>query len=95
MGISIFPATPSFAAEIGDMDLSRPLANDDLKAVHDAFAAYAVLIFPAQNLSPEQHLTFARNFGPIERTVDSMLTGKGRQRHASVSDDGQSSLAHR
>jgi alpha-ketoglutarate-dependent 2,4-dichlorophenoxyacetate dioxygenase len=86
MGIRIFPATPSFAAEIGDMDLSRPLANDDLKAVHDAFAAYAVLIFPAQNLSPEQHLAFARYFGPVERTVDSMLTGKKLRVREGISD---------
>lgn len=46
MSISIFPVTASFAAEIGDIDLRQPLAGDDLQAVHDAFAVYAVLIFP-------------------------------------------------
>ena len=86
MGIRIFPAARSFAAEIGDIDLSLPLANDDLKAVHDAFAAYAVLIFPAQNLSPEQHLAFAANFGPIEPTVDAKLENKALRLREGLSD---------
>jgi hypothetical protein len=70
--LSSFPVTPSFAAEIGDIDLSLPLDTDDLKAAGAAFATYVVLVFPAQKLSADQHL----NLGPIERTVDSMLTGK-------------------
>jgi alpha-ketoglutarate-dependent 2,4-dichlorophenoxyacetate dioxygenase len=78
MGISIFPVTPSFAAEVGDIDLRQPLADEDLRAVRDAFAAYAVLVFPAQGLSAEQHLAFAANFGPVERTVDAMAGKKLR-----------------
>ncbi len=34
----------------------------DLKAGRDLFAAHAVLVFPAQELSADQHLTFACNF---------------------------------
>jgi alpha-ketoglutarate-dependent 2,4-dichlorophenoxyacetate dioxygenase len=85
MTISIFPATSSFAAELGDLDLRRPLNGQDLEAVRDAFATYAVLVFPAQDLSAEQHLTFARNFGPIERTVDSM-SGKKLRLPEGISD---------
>jgi alpha-ketoglutarate-dependent 2,4-dichlorophenoxyacetate dioxygenase len=73
MSVSIFTVTPSFVAEIGDLDVSRPLADEDLKAVRDAFASYAVLIFPAQDLTVDQHLTFAANFGPLERTVEIAL----------------------
>ena len=69
MSLSIFPITADFAAEIGDIDLSRPLPPDGLQAVRDAFAQYAVLIFPAQDLSQEQHLAFAANFGPLEKSV--------------------------
>jgi alpha-ketoglutarate-dependent 2,4-dichlorophenoxyacetate dioxygenase len=47
MSISIFPISTNFAAEIGDIDLSRPLANEGLTAVRDAFAVFAVLVFPA------------------------------------------------
>jgi alpha-ketoglutarate-dependent 2,4-dichlorophenoxyacetate dioxygenase len=73
MPISIFPVTPRFAAEIGDIDLSQPLDADTLQAVRDAFAAFAVLVFPAQNLSVKQHLSFATNFGPLEVTVQRAL----------------------
>ena len=70
MSISIFPITETFAAEIGAIALSQPLAASDLKAIRDAFATYAVLIFPAQELTVEQHLAFAANFGPLERTIE-------------------------
>ena len=64
---------PVFAAEIGDIDLSRPLDAETLQAVRDAFASYAVLVFPAQTLSQEQHLAFAANFGPLEVTIQRAL----------------------
>jgi alpha-ketoglutarate-dependent 2,4-dichlorophenoxyacetate dioxygenase len=69
MAITVCPVTPRFAAEIGDVDLSQPLAPSDLKDVKDAFATYAVLIFPDQHLSQDQHLDFARLFGPLETTI--------------------------
>jgi alpha-ketoglutarate-dependent 2,4-dichlorophenoxyacetate dioxygenase len=76
MGISIFPVTPNFAAEIGDLDLNRPLDQDAVTAVREAFALYAVLVFPAQNLTVDQHLAFASHFGPLERTVELALGRK-------------------
>ncbi len=69
MAISVYPITLGFAAEIGDVDLSRPVAAVDLAAIKAAFAKYAVLIFPDQHLSPDQHLEFARQFGPLETTI--------------------------
>ncbi len=69
MGITVCPVTESFAAEIGDIDLSRPIEPSELSAIKDAFAKYAVLVFPDQHLSDEQHLDFARHFGPLETTI--------------------------
>jgi alpha-ketoglutarate-dependent 2,4-dichlorophenoxyacetate dioxygenase len=69
MPISVFPVTPGFAAEVGDIDLSQPLDAETLQSVREAFAAYAVLAFPAQELTIEQHLAFASHFGPLETTV--------------------------
>ena len=66
MGIRTYPITPSFVAEVGDVDLSAPLEPADLAAVKEAFWKYAVLIFPDQHLSQEQHLEFASRFGPLE-----------------------------
>jgi alpha-ketoglutarate-dependent taurine dioxygenase len=53
MAITVCPVTQSFAAEIGDVDLAKPLAGDDLAAIKNAFATHAVLIFPDQHLSQD------------------------------------------
>jgi alpha-ketoglutarate-dependent 2,4-dichlorophenoxyacetate dioxygenase len=69
MAISINPITQSFAAEIGDVDLSKPLQATDVAAIKQAFCDYAVLIFPGQELTEEEHLTFVRHFGPLETSI--------------------------
>src|SRR5262245_35913023 len=65
MAITISPMTPGFAAEIGDVDLSQPLTPSEVNTIKQAFWDYAVLIFPEQPLSEEEHLSFARCFGPL------------------------------
>jgi alpha-ketoglutarate-dependent 2,4-dichlorophenoxyacetate dioxygenase len=69
MAITVYPVTPSFAAEIGDVDLAAPIDPTDLRGIKDAFTQYGVLIFPDQHLSQDQHLDFARYFGPLETTI--------------------------
>ena len=69
MAISIYPITPSFAAEIGDVDLAKPLDAEAVSAIKQAFWDYAVLVFPGQELTEEQHLEFAKHFGPIEPSI--------------------------
>ena len=49
MSITVVPVTENFAAEIGDVDLSRKLDPADVGAIKQAFAKYAVLIFPDQH----------------------------------------------
>jgi alpha-ketoglutarate-dependent 2,4-dichlorophenoxyacetate dioxygenase len=66
MTISIFPVTESFAAEIGDVDLSKPLSKEDETAIKAAFWKYAVLVFPQQDLTSDQHVAFSERFGPME-----------------------------
>jgi alpha-ketoglutarate-dependent 2,4-dichlorophenoxyacetate dioxygenase len=80
MGITIWPATPGFAAEIGDVDLSRELIADDVSAIKQAFWDYGVLIFPEQELSEDQHLAFASHFGPLEQVVFLKMNVKLRLR---------------
>lgn len=80
MGITVWPATPSFAAEIGDVDLSRELSADDVSAIKRAFWDYGVLIFPEQELSEDQHLAFASHFGPLEQFLFAKMNVKLRLR---------------
>ena len=69
MPMTVVPVTPSFAAEIGDLDLSQPLEPSDVAGLKAAFSKYSVLIFPDQQLSHDQHLDFARHFGSLETTI--------------------------
>jgi len=69
MAITVYPVTQGFTAEIGDVDLSGQTGPADLQAIKEAFAQYAVLIFPNQHLSQDQHLDFAKHFGPLETTI--------------------------
>jgi alpha-ketoglutarate-dependent 2,4-dichlorophenoxyacetate dioxygenase len=74
--MDLCPITETFVAEVGDVDLSRPLTADDEAAIKAAFWKYAVLIFPEQDLSPQQHIDFSKRFGPIEtdRVLDQKVT---------------------
>ena len=76
MSIAVFPITPHFVAEVFDVDLTRPLSDDDFQAVANAFWKYAVLIFPQQDITQQQQLAFAERFGPVERerTLDPKAT---------------------
>lgn len=76
MSITVYPVTPDFAAEIGDVDLSKPLAAADIESIKQAFWKYAVLVFPQQQLNQDQQLAFSAHFGPIEtdRTLDPKAT---------------------
>lgn len=69
MAITIAPITPNFAAEIGDVDLSQPLTAVEVDEIKQAFWRYAVLIFPNQELTEQQHLAFARYIGPLETNL--------------------------
>ena len=69
MTVTVQPTTPDFAAEVGDVDLGKPLSAEDLAAIRAAFSKYAVLVFPDQTFSDESHLAFARHFGPLETSV--------------------------
>ena len=58
--------TPHFVAEVGDVDLSLPLTAEVAATIKQAFWKYGVLVFPEQKLTAQQHVDFAKLFGPIE-----------------------------
>ena len=85
---TVQPITPDFAAEVGDVDLSKPLSPDDLTAVREAFTKFAVLVFPDQGFDDEGQLAFARNFGPLETTVFKQREGHKLRLHENLADVG-------
>ena len=55
---------PSIGAEVGGVDLSRPLDAATREAVSRALAEHLALVFRDQSLTPEQYLAAAAAFGP-------------------------------
>ena len=90
MSITVQPVYPDFSAEIGDVALGS-LSAPDLAAIKEAFWKYSVLVFPDQELTPEQHLAFSENFGPVE--VDRVLDPKVTPHRLGISFADISNLA--
>ena len=68
MTITISPVHNDFVAEIGDVDLAN-LSAGQMDEIKEAFWQYGVLVFPDQKLSQEEHVAFAKNFGPMDVSV--------------------------
>jgi len=64
---------PCFAAEMEGVDLTRPLAPEEVAAIDAGMDTYAVLVFHDQYIDDEQQLTFTRNLGEIERAIGTSL----------------------
>ena len=81
----VFPITPTFAAEVGDVDLAR-VDDAQLKEIEQAFWKYSVLVFPDQHWSIDQHLAFAKRLGPLETSVAQYRPGAELRVPAEISD---------
>jgi taurine dioxygenase len=58
-------ADATFGAEVGEIDLTRPIADTDFRALYQAFLDFHVLAIRDQDLSADQLVAFTRRFGPI------------------------------
>ena len=75
MSCSIYPITPAFAAEVGDVDLQKPISKTVFSKIENAFNKYSVLIFPGQDISENQQLRFSKKFGSLETTIQKFRKG--------------------
>jgi taurine dioxygenase len=60
--MEVKPLTGGLGAEIVGADIRR---EDQFDAIKSAFVEYSVIALRGQSVSPQEHLTFARRFGPI------------------------------
>ena len=84
--MTVFPVNTNFGAEIGDVDLAQPLSDEDRAGIEQAFNRYAVLVFPDQHLTIDQHVGFARNFGPLETTIHAARSDAQLRVRAEIAD---------
>jgi alpha-ketoglutarate-dependent 2,4-dichlorophenoxyacetate dioxygenase len=66
---------PCFAGEAHGLDLTRPLSDADVAAIHAAMDTHAVLVFHDQKLDDERQLCFTRSLGEIEHAIGTSLRG--------------------
>ena len=63
--IGVDKLTPIIGAEIGGIDLAKPLSNRTVDEIHRALAENIVIFFRDQHITPQQHLAFGRLFGEL------------------------------
>ncbi|UDI95124.1 TauD/TfdA dioxygenase family protein [Pseudomonas sp. IAC-BECa141] len=63
--ITVERITPIIGAEIGGVDLSQPLSNEQLAEIRRAFLENHVVVFRDQHLTVDEHKAFGRLFGEL------------------------------
>jgi taurine dioxygenase len=63
--IEVRPISGSIGAEIHGVDLSKDLGQETFAEIHQAFLDHLVIFFRDQHLTVDQHIAFARRFGPL------------------------------
>ncbi|WP_442593674.1 TauD/TfdA dioxygenase family protein [Parapusillimonas sp. JC17] len=66
------PKGTGLGASIHDIDLSKPLSQENYKAIEQALGRYGVISFPGQTLTSRQLRDYAENFGQLEINVANM-----------------------
>jgi taurine dioxygenase len=69
MGYDLIEVTPlagALGAEISGIDMAQPLGNQLFQEVHDALIENQVIFFRDQDITPAQHVDFARQFGTLQ-----------------------------
>ena len=78
--IEVSPYSPHVGAEIGGIDLTRPLPAEQLAELRRAFTDHLVLFFRDQEIGFDDHARLAEYFGTIGRHV-------GVRTHSRPSED--------
>ncbi len=67
MTLTVEPLGYALGAAVHGIDLTRPVPDATMAAVHAAWLQHLVLVFPGQTISPAQHMAFASRFGTLDR----------------------------
>ena len=64
--ITVNQITPAIGAEITGIDFSKPVSSDDNEQIYQALLDHCVIFFRDTNISPANHLAFAKTFGDLD-----------------------------
>ena len=74
--ITVEPVSPHIGAEIGKIDLTKPLPNNQVEELHKAFIQYQVIFFRDQKISFDDHIRLGAYFGSIGKHVGGATISK-------------------
>ena len=63
--LDIRPTAGALGADIGGVDLSQSLSDDIIAEIRQALLDHLVIFFRDQDITPDQHMDFAKRFGDI------------------------------
>jgi taurine dioxygenase len=66
MAISIRNLDAALGVEVGGIDVSKPVALDDVETIEDAWRERLVVVFHGQKLSDPQLIAFSKYFGELD-----------------------------
>jgi alpha-ketoglutarate-dependent 2,4-dichlorophenoxyacetate dioxygenase len=87
MTVTIRQLHPHFFGEASGVDLSKPLTPQEAADIEAGMDKYAVLLFRNQDITDEQQLAFALNFGEREKARGGTVTKKEDYRLTSGLND--------
>jgi taurine dioxygenase len=69
MSLAIRPLSAACGAEVSGIDLLEPLDAPSIDRLQHALGDRGCLLFRGVRFTPEQHIAFSRQFGPLESHV--------------------------
>lgn len=75
MPLKTRPLHPDFGVVVTDLDLRDVTADHIFPEIRALFETHSALLFPAQQMSDDDHMRIAKCFGPIENR-DAMSAGR-------------------
>jgi taurine dioxygenase len=64
--LAVTPMSPTIGGEVSGIDLRDEQSDETIATLRAALVQWKVLFFREQNITTEQHLSFARRFGELE-----------------------------
>ena len=82
----IDPARPTFIGEVSGIDLTHPLSDAEIAAIHAGMDRFGVLVFHDQHLDDEQQIAFSRQLGPLEEATGDIMSENDRRLSMDLND---------
>src|SRR5579883_69783 len=77
---------PFFAGVVSGIDLTKPLSDAEIAAVHAGMDEFGVLVFHSQPINDDQQLAFSRALGPLETATGDIAKPEDRRMSMDLND---------